>query len=166
MPSLAETRDCEMSKHGADQVENQVTKGDSHHGAHTHSLQQEAQTLLGGMVNNVQRAAQEVQHIDFTDPFKKAGAAIAHTAEKTWNDLDKDKNGHFFKHDICNDSPVMAGVAGTAVVGTAVVGAMIAAPEALAAAGIGETAAAVTSYSGVFAAGMLKFDYDRRHPNQ
>ena len=155
-----------MSKQGADHVENQITKGDSHHGAHTHNLQQEAQSLLGSLTNNVKHAAQEVQHIDFTDPFKKAGAAISHTAEKAWSDLDKDKNGHFFKHDICGDSPVLAGVAGTAVVGTAVVGAMIAAPEALAAAGIGETAAAISAYSGVFAAGTLKFDYDRRHPNQ
>lgn len=155
-----------MSKHGADQVENQVTKGDSHQGAHTHSFQQEAQSLLGGMSNNVKHAAQEVQHIDFTDPFKKAGAAISHTAETAWNDLDKDKTGHFFKHDICDDNPALAAMAGTAVVGTAVIGTMVAAPAALAAAGIGETAAAITAYTGVFAAGALKIDYDRRHPNQ
>jgi|688.fasta_scaffold298770_1 hypothetical protein len=154
-----------MSKH-ADQVESLATKGDSHQGAHTHSFQQEAQSLLGGMATHLNHAAQDVQHIDFTDPFKKAGSAISHTAETAWNDLDKDKNGHFFKHDICNDNPALAGVAGAAVLGTAVVATIIAAPEALAAAGIGETAAAITSYTGVFAAGVLKFDYDRRHPNQ
>lgn len=106
---------------------------------------------------------QEVQHLDFTDPFKKAGAAISHGAETAWNNLDNDKNGHFFKHDICDDKPAIAAVAGVAAVGAATIGAMVFAPEALAAAGISEAAAGVSAYSGVVAAGTLKFDYDRRH---
>lgn len=63
-----------MSKH-ADQVESLATKGDSHQSAHTHNFQQEAQSLLGGMAKSLNHAALDVQHIDFTDPFKKAGSA-------------------------------------------------------------------------------------------
>jgi len=159
-----------MSNKAAEHAEHQITKGDSHHGAHTNNFQQEAQALLGGMANNVKHAAQDVQHIDFSDPFKAAGdaikhagGAVAHTADAAWKGLDNDKNGHYFKHDICDDNPGLAVVAGAAVVGTAAIAGMVLAPAALAAAGVSETAVAVAAYTGVFSAGALKFDYDRRH---
>jgi hypothetical protein len=143
-----------MSNKAAEHAEHQITKGDSQHGAHTNNLQQEAQSLLGGMVNNVKHAAQDVQHIDFSDPFKAAGdavrhagAAVGHTAEAAgsavakgveqgWHDLDKDKYGHIFKHDIAHDDPVKAVVYGTGAVGLGVLAVAVAAPEAIAATGV------------------------------
>lgn len=163
-----------MSNKAAEHAEqHQITKGDSHNGAHTANLQQEAQALLGGMVNNVKHAAQDVQHIDFSDPFKGAAEVVKHAADTVgkaadsgWNALDQDKNGRFFKHDICDDNKGMAVIAGATAIGGAVIGGMIFAPSALAAAGVTETAALITSMTGVFGAGALKFDYDRRHANQ
>lgn len=163
-----------MSNKAAEHAEqHQITKGDSHNGAHTANLQHEAQALLGGMVNNVKHAAQDVQHIDFSDPFKGAAEVVKHAAgavgkaaDDGWNALDQDKNGHFFKHDICGDNKGVAAIAGVTAIGVGTIGAMVFAPEALAAAGVSESAALVSSMTGVFGAGALKIDYDRRHPNQ
>lgn len=149
-----------MSNHGDGQHDKQITKADSHeHGAHTSNFQQEVQAHWNNAGNAVRHAVQDVQHIDFSDPFKKAGAAVEHA----WNALDNDKNGHFFKHDICNDNPVLAGVAGVAVVGVGTIGAIVAAPEAVAAAGIGAGTAGALSYAGVFSTAALAMNYDRTH---
>ncbi|MBS1954531.1 MAG: hypothetical protein JST89_10105 [Cyanobacteria bacterium SZAS-4] len=163
-----------MSSKAAEHAEqHQITKGDSHNGAHTASFQHEAQALLGGLVNNAKHAAQDVQHIDFSDPFKGAAEAVKHAAgavdkavDGGWNALDHDKNGHFFKHDICGDNKGMAVVAGGTVIGLATIPAMALAPAVLTAAGVSESAALVASMTGVFGATGIKFDYDRRHPNQ
>lgn len=162
-----------MSNKAAERAEQQITKGDSHNGAHTANFQQEAQALLGGLANNVKHATQDVQHIDFSDPFKGAAEVVKHAAgavgkaaDDGWNALDQDKNGHFFKHDICGDNKGVAVIAGATAIGGAVIAGMVFAPEALAAAGVTETGAMISSMTGVFGAGALKIDYDRRHPNQ
>ncbi len=162
-----------MSNKAAEHAEHQITKGDSHHAAHTASFQQEAQSLLGGLANNVKHAAQDVQHIDFSDPFKGAADVVVHAAgavdkaiDTGWNALDKDKNGHFFKHDICDDNKAIGGIALVTGAGLAVIGGILVAPDAMIAAGITGTAALVPSMAGVMGAGALKIDYDRRHPNQ
>ncbi|CAN5353620.1 hypothetical protein BH10CYA1_BH10CYA1_17460 [soil metagenome] len=125
-----------MSNNAAEHAEHQITKGDSHHGAHTANLQQEAQSLLGGLANNVKQAAQDVQHLDFSDPFKAAGSAIAKGADQAWHDLDKNKMGSYFKNDIAHNDPVKAVVYGTAIVGVGALAVAITAPEAIAAAGV------------------------------
>ncbi len=125
-----------MSNKAAEHAEHQITKGDSHHGAHTNNLQQEAQSLLGSMVINAKHATQDVQHLDFSDPFKAAGSAIAKGADQAWHDLDKDKMGHYFKHDLAHDDPTKAVVLGTAAVGVGVLAVAVTAPEAIAAAGL------------------------------
>ncbi len=162
-----------MLTKGAEHAEHQSTKGDSHHGDHTANFQHEAQNLLGGMVNSVKAATQDLSHIDFSDPFKgaadvvkHAAGAVGHASEAAWKGLDKDKNGHFFKHDICNDNPVFAGVAALTAADAAVVVGILAAPYAIAGASITETAAIGPTVIAALGATGLSMSYDARHPHK
>jgi hypothetical protein len=145
-----------MTKHN-EAAEQNVTKGDNH--GHDASSKLHDQ-LHNEMRNHSFKTASNDSHqpnmLDFSaqDPYKAithgiqdaakavghtvqdAGAAVAKGADQAWHDLDKDKNGHYFKHDICGDDPVKGVVMGTAVVGVGALAVATAAPEAVAAAGL------------------------------
>ncbi len=102
---------------------------------------------------------------------KHAEAAVAGAAKQAWDNADNNPNARWIKHDVCNDSPVTAGIAGASAVGIGALGLAVVAPEAVAAGAAavglaaGEATVVIQGIGVVSAlAGIgLKISYDNRH---
>ena len=132
-------------------------------------LQNQYQDIMNGaklLSKNVKDATSGLTHMDVPNIFgnaaKHASSAVGEVGHQLFNDMDKDKNLHYIKHDLCGDDPVKVGIAAVGTVAVAGLGFALFAPAeaAVAATAIGLSAsdalplAAVTSIGGVIALGF------------